>query len=149
MTSVNIWVGGQNKMKTLENVCRKRTIHQYRFTKNRPGSFFSCGENWASTCGISTQTYLSMQLQGCMGKPMIPELQSNLVPRTFTLSFPGPLPSNPGRGVLPIMASDTERLRPKGVRISQVEVYKRVGKSDIRGPLIIVFRIDAPYGCIS
>ena len=39
------------------------------------------------------------------------------------------------------------------VGISQVEVYKRVGKSVIlrylKGPLIIIFRIDAPYGCIS
>ena len=37
-------------------------------------------------------------------------------------------------------------------RISQVEVYKRVGKSVIRylkGPLITIFRRDAPYGCIS
>ena len=38
------------------------------------------------------------------------------------------------------------------VGISQVEVYKRVGKSVIsvfKRPLIILFRIDAPYGCIS
>ena len=60
-----------------------------------------------------------------------------------------------GRG--PIMAN-TARLRPKGVPfsgyrykkrvgISLVEVYKRVGKSVFRylkGPLIIIFRIDAP-----
>ena len=40
----------------------------------------------------------------------------------------------------------------KRVGISQAEVYKRVGKSVIRylkGLLIIIFRIDAPYGCIS
>ena len=39
------------------------------------------------------------------------------------------------------------------VVISQVEVYKRVGKSGhlgiLKGPLIIIFRIDAPYGRIS
>ena len=49
----------------------------------------------------------------------------------------------------------TGRLRPKGVPFSgfryiKVEVYKRVGKSVIlKGPLIIIFRIDAPYGFIS
>ena len=40
----------------------------------------------------------------------------------------------------------------KRVGISQVEVYKKVGKSVIwylKGPLIILFRKDAPYGCIS
>ena len=34
----------------------------------------------------------------------------------------------------------------KRVGISQDEVYQRVGKS---GPLIIIFQIDAPCGCIS
>ena len=37
------------------------------------------------------------------------------------------------------------------VGISQVEVYKRVGNRSFRylkGPLIITFRIDVPYGCI-
>ena len=57
----------------------------------------------------------------------------------------------------------TGRLRQKGdtffrlqvykrVGISQVEVYKKVGKSVIwylKGPLIMLFRKDAPYGCIS
>ena len=40
----------------------------------------------------------------------------------------------------------------KRVGISQVELYKRVGKLVIRylkGPLIIIFRIDAPCGCFS
>ena len=38
----------------------------------------------------------------------------------------------------------------KRVGILQVEVYKRVGKFRyLKGPLIILFRIDAPYGCIS
>ena len=39
----------------------------------------------------------------------------------------------------------------KRIGISQVEVYKRVGKSVIyvfKGPLIIIFRMDASYGCI-
>ena len=38
------------------------------------------------------------------------------------------------------------------VGISHVEVYKRVGNRSFRylkGSLIITFRIDAPYGCIS
>ena len=40
----------------------------------------------------------------------------------------------------------------KRVGISQVEVYKRVGKSVIwalKGPLIIILRTDALYGCIT
>ena len=40
------------------------------------------------------------------------------------------------------------------LRISQVEVCKRVGKYGtsfryLKEPLFIIFRIDAPYGCIS
>jgi len=40
----------------------------------------------------------------------------------------------------------------KSVGISRVEVYKRVRNRSFRylkGPLIKIFRIDAPYGCIS
>ena len=40
----------------------------------------------------------------------------------------------------------------KKIRISQVEVHERAGKSVIfnhlKGSLIIIFPTDAPYGCI-
>ena len=55
------------------------------------------------------------------------------------------------RGVLPIMAY-TGRLRPKGVPFSGFKYIKGLGFHKFRylkGPLIVTFRIDASYGCIS
>ena len=63
-----------------------------------------------------------------------------------------------GGGVLPIMAY-TGRLRPKGVPFFRLQVYKRVGISQVEickrvrksvtKVFNYIFRIDAPCGCIS
>ena len=88
-----------------------------------------------------------------------------LVPHAprLVLSLPKASPPGRGGGVLSIMAY-TGRLRPKGVPFSGFRYIKRVrillklrfikGHGNrpfryLRGPLIKIFRIYAPYGCIS
>ena len=48
------------------------------------------------------------------------------------------MPGGGGGGVVLPMMAYTGRFRPKGLSFRK-----------LKGPFIIIFRIDAPYGCIS